>query len=94
MKIILLALIVTVSGCVRTPLYTRRLPPQSRAYEAGYQAGRADAAKDEYWSLRYGHHPNLYRPAEATAVYPIPVPEHDLHGSRLQPTTRTLIIQK
>jgi hypothetical protein len=92
-KLFVLSLIL-LGGCARTPIYTRRLPPQSRAYEAGFQEGRAAAAKDQYWSLRYRHHPDLYSPAEEATIYPIPVPEYDLHGSHIQPTTKNLIIPK
>lgn len=93
-KLLLLLLVPVLGGCARTPFYPRRLPPQSRAYDAGYQQGRADSAKDQYWSLRYRHHPDLYRPAEEADIFPIPVPEYDLHGSRIQPTTKNLIIPK
>ena len=94
MKTAFLLLLVVLSGCASPPLYTHRVVSPSPAYEAGYQQGRADSAKDQYWSLRYRHQPDTFGPIEGVTIYPIPVPEHDLHGSRIQPTTQNLLITR
>jgi hypothetical protein len=63
---------------------------ESRVYETGYLDGQSDAIKDRYWGLRYQHHPEASDGAEGATLYPVPIPEHDLNGSRIQPTTRNL----
>ena len=67
---------------------------ESRAYETGYRDGQGDAIKDRYWSLRYLHHPEASDGVEGASLYPVPIPEHELNGSRIQPTTRNLNIQQ
>lgn len=99
MKLLLPLLVsVALTGCVSSPnsrCFPRRASvAQERAYQSGYQDGLGDAIKDRYWELRYRHHPEAQDHGDHVTLYPIPVPEHDWHGSRIQPTTRNLQIQQ
>jgi hypothetical protein len=80
--------VLLITGC------TGPRSAESRVYETGYRDGQGDAVKDRYWSLRYQHHPDAPEGADRVTEYPVPFPEHELNGSRIQPTTRNLIIQQ
>jgi hypothetical protein len=65
-----------------------------KAYATGYDKGRSDAAKQQYWLLirqqevlAHGHQNNV-------RLYEIPVPEQKIDGVILKPTTRHLRIEE
>ncbi len=62
----------------------------AKAYQAGYDQGRSDAAKEQYW-LRV----QLQRDAAPEAqLYPISLPERVQDGMILAPTTHLLRLQE
>ena len=62
------------------------------AYETGYEKGRSDAVKQQYWILV---HQQQQRNAavENVSLYAIPVPEQTVDGVILNPTTKYLRIE-
>ncbi len=62
------------------------------AYETGYEKGRSDAVKQQYWILV---HQQQQRNAavENISLYAIPVPEQTVDGVILNPTTKYLRIE-
>ena len=65
---------------------------QSKSYQTGYEKGRSDAVKQQYW-LQVNQQktppidPNI-------RLYAIPVPEQTVDGAVLQPTTKYLRIEE
>lgn len=65
---------------------------QSKSYQTGYEKGRSDAVKQQYW-LQVNQQktppidPNV-------RLYAIPVPEQTVDGAVLQPTTKYLRIEE
>ena len=64
-----------------------------KAYRTGYEKGRSDAAKQQYWILV-----NQQRgPSGGSAnvrLYEIPLPEQKIDGVILKPTTKYLRIEE
>ena len=64
-----------------------------KAYRAGYEKGRSDAAKQQYWILV-----NQQRGPSGGSVkvrlYEIPLPEQKIDGVLLKPTTKYLRIEE
>jgi len=64
-----------------------------KAYRTGYEKGRSDAAKQQYWILV-----NQQRgPSGGSAnvrLYEIPLPEQKIDGVLLKPTTKYLRIEE
>ena len=60
-----------------------------KARKDGYYKGRSDAVKQQYWIMV-----NQQRSAEQAnqdiALYEIPIPEQEIDGVMIQPTTRVL----
>lgn len=64
----------------------------TNAYIAGYEKGRSDAAKQQYWILVHQQQQKNSVP-ENISLYAIPVPEQTIDGVILNPTTKYLRIE-
>ena len=63
-----------------------------KAYVTGYEKGRSDAAKQQYWiQIRQQQHNSA---TENVSLYAIPVPEQTIDGMILNPTTKYLRIEE
>jgi hypothetical protein len=66
-----------------------------KAYASGFDKGRSDAVKQDYWVMV-----NQQKAAEGhefdepVSLYDIPVPEQQIDGVILKPTTKTLRIEE
>jgi hypothetical protein len=63
----------------------------TNAYTAGYEKGRSDAVKQQYWILI--HQQQQQATPENISLYAIPVPEQTIDGTILNPTTKYLRIE-
>ena len=64
----------------------------ANAYTTGYELGRSDAVKQQYWILIHQQQQPKSAP-ENISLYAIPVPEQTIDGTILNPTTKFLRIQ-
>lgn len=65
---------------------------QSKSYQTGYEKGRSDAVKQQYW-LQVNQQKTP--PTDPNVrLYAIPVPEQTIDGAILQPTTKYLRIEE
>lgn len=64
----------------------------TNAYIAGYEKGRSDAVKQQYWILVHQQQQQNSVP-ENISLYAIPVPEQTIDGVILNPTTKYLRIE-
>lgn len=64
----------------------------TNAYAAGYNQGRSDAVKQQYWIL-VEQQQQQGKPTENISLYAIPVPEQTVDGVILEPTTKYLRIE-
>ena len=65
---------------------------QSKSYQTGYEKGRSDAVKQQYW-LQVNQQKTP--PTDPNVrLYAIPVPEQTVDGAVLQPTTKYLRIEE
>ena len=65
---------------------------QSKSYQTGYEKGRSDAVKQQYW-LQVNQQKTP--PTDPNVrLYAIPVPEQTIDGATLQPTTKYLRIEE
>jgi len=64
----------------------------SNAYNAGYDKGRSDAVKQQYWILIHQQQQQNSVP-ENISLYAIPIPEQTIDGTILNPTTKYLRIE-
>jgi hypothetical protein len=64
----------------------------TNAYIAGYEKGRSDAVKQQYWILVNQQHQRNAMP-DNVSLYAIPVPEQTVDGVILNPTTKYLRIE-
>lgn len=66
-----------------------------KAYNEGFDKGRSDAVKQQYWVLvaqqKVAEGQNL---DEHISLYDIPVPEQRINGVILKPTTKVLRIEE
>ena len=62
---------------------------QREAFLAGYEKGRSDAVKQQYWIARDNQR-QLANDGFEEAFYEIPVPQSDRDGVRREPTTRVI----
>src|SRR5687768_3013134 len=63
-----------------------------KAFAAGYDKGKSDAVKQQYWlyvSLQHQQH----RPS-SVRLYPVPLPEQRIDGVIFQPTTKYIRIEE
>lgn len=65
-----------------------------KAYETGYEKGRSDAVKQQYWILVNQQKEKADQNAENVRYYEIPVPEQTIDGAILNPTTKLLRIEE
>jgi hypothetical protein len=64
-----------------------------KAFASGYEKGRSDAVKQQYWILvnqQKGQNGSL----DNIRLYAIPVPEQQIDGVTLKPTTKYLRIEE
>jgi hypothetical protein len=62
------------------------------AYTTGYEKGRSDAVRQQYWILIHQQQQQKTLP-ENISLYAIPVPEQTIDGTILNPTTKYLRIE-
>ena len=63
-----------------------------KAYVTGYEKGRSDAVKQQYWILVHQQQQQKMLP-ENVSLYAIPIPEQTIDGTILNPTTKYLRIE-
>lgn len=63
-----------------------------KAYVTGYEKGRSDAAKQQYW-IQVHQQQSSKSPLENVSLYAIPIPEQTIDGTILNPTTKYLRIE-
>ena len=64
------------------------------AYTTGYEKGRSDAVKQQYWILVNQQKEKAEQNQENVRYYEIPVPEQTIDGTILNPTTKLLRIEE
>ena len=64
------------------------------AYNTGYEKGRSDAVKQQYWILVNQQKEKAQQNQENVRYYEIPVPEQTIDGAILNPTTKLLRIEE
>jgi hypothetical protein len=65
-----------------------------KAYTNGYEKGRSDAVKQQYWVLINQQKPKPGDLDSNVRLYEIPVPEQKIDGVILKPTTKYLRIEE
>ena len=65
-----------------------------KAYRTGYEKGRSDAAKQQYWILVNQQHGLHGGYQDNVRLYEIPLPEQKIDGVLLKPTTKYLRIEE
>ena len=63
-----------------------------KAYVTGYEKGRSDAVKQQYWIQIHQQQQQKTLP-ENISLYAIPIPEQNIDGVILNPTTKFLRIE-
>ena len=63
-----------------------------KAYVTGYEKGRSDAVKQQYWILIHQQQQQKAQ-SENISLYAIPIPEQTIDGAILNPTTKYLRIE-
>ena len=63
-----------------------------KAYTTGYEKGRSDAVKQQYWILVHQQQQQKTLP-ENISLYAIPIPEQTIDVTILNPTTKYLRIE-
>jgi len=64
-----------------------------KAYVTGYEKGRSDAVKQQYW-MQVHLQQQRTPPSENVGLYAIPIPEQTIDGVILNPTTKYLRIEE
>jgi hypothetical protein len=64
---------------------------QNNAYSNGYEKGRSDAVKQQYWIL-VSQQKNPSGQSDGVRYYPIQIPEQTINGVILEPTTEYIRI--
>jgi hypothetical protein len=64
----------------------------TNAYTTGYEKGRSDAVKQQYWIMVNQQH-QRNGGTDPISLYAIPVPEQTIDGVILNPTTKFLRIE-
>jgi ADP-ribosylglycohydrolase len=64
------------------------------SYNTGYEKGRSDAVKQQYWILINQQKEKADQNQENVRYYEIPVPEQTIDGAILNPTTKLLRIEE
>lgn len=65
-----------------------------KAYATGYEKGRSDAVKQQYWVLINQKKPKSGGADGNVRLYEIPVPEQKIDGVIMKPTTKYLRIEE
>ncbi|HTS19600.1 MAG TPA: hypothetical protein VMP11_18640 [Verrucomicrobiae bacterium] len=65
-----------------------------KAYNNGYEKGRSDAVKQQYWILVNQQKEKAEQNQPNVRYYEIPVPEQTIDGAILNPTTKLLRIEE
>jgi hypothetical protein len=65
-----------------------------KAYNTGYEKGRSDAVKQQYWILVNQQKEKAEQEQQNVRYYEIPVPEQTIDGAILNPTTKLLRIEE
>jgi ADP-ribosylglycohydrolase len=65
-----------------------------KAYTTGYEKGRSDAVKQQYWILVNQQKEKAEQNQENVRYYQIPLPEQTIDGAILNPTTKLLRIEE
>ncbi len=65
-----------------------------KSYAAGYEKGRSDSAKQQYHTLIEQQRQPAAGAEEPATLFDIPLPEREVGGAILKPSTRTLRIQE
>lgn len=65
----------------------------TNAYTAGYEKGRSDAVKQQYWIQIHQQQQRRNGSLDNVSLYAIPVPEQTIDGVILNPTTKYLRIE-
>jgi len=65
-----------------------------KAYATGYEKGRSDAVKQQYWILVNQQKEKAEQDQANIRYYEIPVPEQTIDGAILNPTTKLLRIEE
>lgn len=65
-----------------------------KAYQTGYEKGRSDAVKQQYWILVNQQKERADQHIETVRYYEISVPEQTVDGVILNPTTKLLLIEE
>ena len=63
-----------------------------KAYVTGYEKGRSDAVKQQYW-IQINQQQQQKTLPENISLYAIPIPEQNIDGVILNPTTKYLRIE-
>ncbi len=66
---------------------------QNNAYSNGYEKGRSDAAKQQYWIL-VSQQKNPPGQSDGFRYYPIQIQEQTINGVILEPTTEYIRIEE
>ena len=66
----------------------------NKSYAAGYEKGRSDSAKQQYHTLIEQQRQSVGGTDEPATLFDIPLPEREVDGAILKPSTRTLRIQE
>jgi hypothetical protein len=66
----------------------------NKSYAAGYEKGRSDSAKQQYHTLIEQERQPAGGTDEPATLFDIPLPEREVGGAILKPSTRTLRIQE
>jgi hypothetical protein len=66
----------------------------NKSYAAGYEKGRSDSAKQQYHTLIEQQRQPTGGSEEPATLFDIPLPEREVGGAILKPSTRTLRIQE
>ena len=90
---------ITAAGAAGGVLVSEGLHYASRkqaenAYTSGYEKGRSDAVKQQYWILVNQQKEKAEQNQENVRYYEIPVPEQTIDGAILNPTTKLLRIEE
>jgi uncharacterized protein YcfJ len=65
-----------------------------KSYAAGYEKGRSDSAKQQYKLLVEQQRQPANTDAENVSLFDVPLPERNVDGAILKPSTATLRIQE
>ncbi|MCI0539076.1 MAG: hypothetical protein L0Z50_28040 [Verrucomicrobiales bacterium] len=90
---------ITAAGAAGGVLLSEGLHYASRkqaekAYRTGYEKGRSDAVKQQYWLLVDRQRQSSTGEQENVRFYEIPIPEQSIDGVILKPTTKYLRIEE